>query len=278
MAGYSERTRETALETAPEVTPAQVAELPQLSLWLLAGWVALVVAGGLLGVAAHSTRLLPGDLYLAHAVQAHHAVDPVLAPLLTAASFPGNAPWDAVLYAVAVAVPVLLRRWAVALLLALTATGDALGGTVKLVVARARPTADLVTIVRHATGYSFPSGHVVHYVVFFGALAYVCHRCLAGTAAYTGPRRMPDAVVRWTLLALRTVCLALIALVGVSRVFLGAHWPSDVAGGYLIGGAWLALMFASYRRWIHPRWAQPRSGGAAAGAGHIRRSATLTPR
>jgi len=40
----------------------------------------------------------------------------------------------------------------------------------------------------------------------------------------------------------------LIALIGVSRVYLGAHWPSDVAGAYLGGGIWLSMMIAVYRQ------------------------------
>ena len=40
----------------------------------------------------------------------------------------------------------------------------------------------------------------------------------------------------------------LIALIGVSRVYLGAHWPSDTLGAYLAGGIWLVLMITVYRR------------------------------
>jgi undecaprenyl-diphosphatase len=44
------------------------------------------------------------------------------------------------------------------------------------------------------------------------------------------------------------VLALLIALVGISRVYLGAHWPSDVLGAYLAGGVWLMVMIEIYRR------------------------------
>ena len=103
-----------------------------------------------LAALAHSATVLPETWTLARELQERRGADLVLDPLLRVASVPGNAPWDVLLYGAAVAVALLFRHWPATLLVALTATGDAMGGTVKLLVARARPTADLVTIYRYA--------------------------------------------------------------------------------------------------------------------------------
>jgi len=107
---------------------------------------------------------------------------------------------------------------------------------VKEIVARPRPTAEegITIFIRAKEVYSFPSGHTVHYVVFFGFLWYLTFRLV-------GARRL-----RWPLLAMLGV---LIALVGLSRVYLGAHWPSDILGGYLLGGAILTATVCFYRGW-----------------------------
>jgi membrane-associated phospholipid phosphatase len=49
-----------------------------------------------------------------------------------------------------------------------------------------------------------------------------------------------------------TICAALIVLIGPSRIFLGAHWASDVTGGYFIGTIWLLVLILAYKglmRW-----------------------------
>lgn len=80
---------------------------------------------------------------------------------------------------------------------------------------------------------SFPSGHVVQAVVAFGVLAHLW----ASTT-----RRRGEALLAWLIAA------AGVAAVGVARLRLGAHWPTDVLAGLLLGGAWLAVLLAALRR------------------------------
>jgi undecaprenyl-diphosphatase len=91
-----------------------------------------------------------------------------------------------------------------------------------------RPGAALGVYVDHVRGsYGFPSGHVYGDVLVYGALAAV--------APAWADRRLVAVV--------RVAAVAIVALAGPARVVVGAHWPSDVAGGYLWGGA--ALCFAA---------------------------------
>lgn len=98
----------------------------------------------------------------------------------------------------------------------------------KSLFARPRP-ADVVRLVE-ATGYSFPSGHAMAAMTFYGFAIYLVSRSAL-------PRR-----------ARRPLCAllgALIAMVCVSRVYLGAHYASDVLGGLLASGAYL-IVFTSF--------------------------------
>ena len=94
--------------------------------------------------------------------------------------------------------------------------------TISRLVARPRPTDDLVQILRDLDTFSFPSGHVTYYVVFLGVLSFVS----AGRMAPGPVRRVFHS----------TVVVALLA-VGLSRIYLGAHWIGDVVAGYAIGAA-----------------------------------------
>jgi membrane-associated phospholipid phosphatase len=113
------------------------------------------------------------------------------------------------------------------------ASGWLVNSLTKFLIGRPRPSDELVHIVKAYQSDSFPSGHVVFFVEFFGFLFFLAYVLLK-----PGPLRRASL----------TVLGLLIALVGVSRIYLGAHWPSDVAGAYLAGGIFLMLMIEVCRR------------------------------
>lgn len=105
----------------------------------------------------------------------------------------------------------------------------------KPLFASARPSVDEVIVAHQWDNGSFPSGHVVFYVCFFGFIYLLARK-----------RVMPGSVLPRIVMF---VAAALILLVGVSRVFLGEHWLSDLPGSYLLGGLWLVLTVNLYRAW-----------------------------
>lgn len=131
-----------------------------------------------------------------------------------------------VLVPVAVGCAVTLRHargsWRPLLVLAATLAGaNALSEIVKRAVARTRPDDRLV----HAVGYAFPSGHAT-----FATAGWLCVAILLGAV---WPARR-------TLLVATAV--AVIAVVGASRIYLNVHWATDVLGGWALGGLWLAIV------------------------------------
>lgn len=92
---------------------------------------------------------------------------------------------------------------------------------VKRLFNRARPTAELVRVVRDFHNESFPSGHVVFYTVLFGFLTYLMYR----------HKDLPNAV----RVAVSALSIFLILSVPFSRMYLGAHWFTDVVAGFCLG-------------------------------------------
>jgi membrane-associated phospholipid phosphatase len=127
----------------------------------------------------------------------------------------------------AVAAVMLLRRGlrGEAVVVVVAAAGaQGLADVFKLLYERARPpAADQLVVI---TSYALPSGHSLGSVVVLGVVAAVVVLLARGRAVRAG-------VVG--------VAAAAVLLIGVSRLYLGVHWPTDVASGYLLGGAWLAL-------------------------------------
>ncbi|MFF4259365.1 phosphatase PAP2 family protein [Streptomyces sp. NPDC001663] len=130
-----------------------------------------------------------------------------------------------------------LRQRAIALALCLACLGAGQGlryGVMELV---ARPRPPQVDWQTHASGWGFPSGHATTAALSAGLLIIaVCVR---------GPRGR-------TLLAL--VIGGWGALVGLTRVYLGVHWFTDVLGGWLFALGWLGVCLGAVTRWLPERW------------------------
>ena len=208
----------------------------------------LIAAGTLacivLAVLASVYDTFPGDVVIAAAFEALRNV--WLDTLFRGLTRLGD-PWVAtVLIAGTALAPMIWRRWADAAVLAFTLAPVLLNYLLKELVARPRPVhiwADL-----EVTTFSFPSGHAVLAIYYFGFLI-----CLSGAL-------IPQLALRQ---AVRLALVLLILGLGASRVYLGAHWPSDVIGGYLFGG--LALLAALWVRGLVASYLVPSKAGSLNG-------------
>jgi membrane-associated phospholipid phosphatase len=161
--------------------------------------------------------------------------NPAFDILMQAVSYLGETPVAASLMALTVALFVSRRQWTEAVFMLATASSSLLTFILKDVIHRARPfplAGNATGLIESINQYSYPSGHVLFFVVFFGFFAYLSWLHFSGR-----PRIIAIAV-----------SLSLIALIGPSRVFLGVHWASDVAGSYVIGTIWLAILILAYQR------------------------------
>ena len=122
-----------------------------------------------------------------------------------------------------------LQRWrAAAYLLMATAGAAVFVGGIKRFIHRPRP----ISIYDGMAEYSFPSGHACMSVVLYGILAFLL--------AYGAPAAWRRGIAFWALV--------LVGLISFSRVYLGAHWLSDVIAGLAFGSAWLAFLTIAYLR------------------------------
>jgi undecaprenyl-diphosphatase len=203
------------------------------------------LAFGLLAREAREAHPDGLDRYVHSWVAAHRDARPALTAAFRAITRVGDWPWAAAA-TVAVALMIALvpgrepRRWrpGEALFFAgVVAAGWGLNRALKLVFRRDRPDEAFRLIAEDS--FSFPSGHSVFAAVFFGMLAVLSWRLA----------RLRSPLVR---LGLVLVCLMLAALVAASRVWLGVHYVSDVAGGMVLGLAWVALAWTIREAW--GRW------------------------
>ncbi|GAA2785497.1 phosphatase PAP2 family protein [Saccharopolyspora taberi] len=149
----------------------------------------------------------------------------------------------ALVAAVIVPAPEHRRRAAVTALVAVAGI-IALVNAIKLVVGRARP--DLALVLVETDSASFPSGHAAQSAAACAAIAHL-------VAAHRPERAL--RITAWPVAA------AVVLVVGYSRLYLGAHWLTDVLGGYALGTAWTAAVITALHR--PPRVTAARFGAPA---------------
>ena len=82
-------------------------------------------------------------------------------------------------------------------------------------------------------GYSFPSGHSMMSMAFYGMLIFLIFKYVKNTA------------LKWTLIVILTI---LLSTIGITRIYLGVHYPSDVIGGFLVSLTYLFILTEIYNK------------------------------
>lgn len=216
----------------------------------LLGWgrdnLALVVTVLVGGVVVLIADLLAAEVY--EAVSEDEALEAVDEPVLDAAVALRTPTRDAAVNAftdlggivgmsvlatvLTLALALARRSWTPVLLMSVAATGSVLLTVLgKDLIGRSRPPGHLA-VPPLETSPSFPSGHALNATVLIGMLAYL---------AMLGAGR---ALLRWAVVV---AAVLFVLAMGLSRVYLGHHWLTDVAAGWLVGLGWLATVVTGHR-------------------------------
>jgi undecaprenyl-diphosphatase len=224
------------------IAPPHLAARRERELHPVVRRVLLAALGGFAAIFASVRANRSAAFDLAITMKMQEGRSPVLASVMRAASWPGFPPQSRIIP------PLIIGGWLARgrpreAAFQTAAWGGALISTVvKAVVRRPRPLPPQVqVVVAPLGGSSFPSGHVLTYVGFYGFLAYLI-------AVEIRSPLVRDAGV--------ASLAALLALVGPSRIQQGHHWATDVAASYLLGLAYLLALVELFGR-TSPALANP---------------------
>jgi undecaprenyl-diphosphatase len=231
-----------------------------LGLRLAVGFVAALIAAWAFALVAQRVVLAPGGLpsddWARDLVEALGR--PSLTRVMRTVTVLGNG-W--VLSVLSLLVAAWLRsqgsRRRLFTFLAIMIGGGLLNWALKLAFARARPSWAMVAL---PGGYSFPSGHAMGSMLFFGSLGYVLY--------FTVER---GRTWRWLAAA---ACGLAAAMVGASRVYLGVHYLTDVVAGFFAAICWMGVCLAGTTGWA--RWRGGRRRAAVVALALLTASAAPT--
>jgi undecaprenyl-diphosphatase len=208
-----------------------------VALWFLFGFVS--IARDL----ATTSSIVAYDPQLSALVRAFRT--PGVTRVLWIATVSGDTRVEVAVALVFVALLLMWGRRAEAVLVVVTIPlASGLGSVIKGVAAWARPPAEFMLISGPGQS-SFPSGHALGSIVFYGLLAFVLLRIAR-------PWRQ-----RFVIVALAAFAAVMVA---VSRVYLGVHWPSDIVASWFLGGAILTVAIGVFLMWERyaPRGPSPK--------------------
>jgi undecaprenyl-diphosphatase len=186
---------------------------------------ALAVAAVALASLVLAFGLLPGDVAASRGFQALDV--PWLADLMRFGDAAGSKVWLFGLLGVSAIGLATARRWRELSVLGLAALSYTLSPLLKQIIQRPRPDLDGINVLVTPVGYSFPSGHAMGSGLIIGGVTVVAMLLLKG-------RPVAQAMAA-------TAGLAVLSVIGASRVYLGAHWLSDVVAGYLLAALFLLV-------------------------------------
>lgn len=146
---------------------------------------------------------------------------PFLDTMMKWVSIVGNSPVSIIVVLITSLIFLIFRYKREALFICLTLLSGIVSSVLKIIIDRPRPTKDVVRIISDTSRQSFPSGHVLFYVVFFGFIVLLMYRL----------KTLPSPL----RIIVSLISLVLIFSVPFSRIYLGAHWFTDVLGGFLMG-------------------------------------------
>lgn len=200
---------------------------------------ALLLAGGfVLSISAYIYGIFPFDQEVARQLRDFH--HPLFTAAMGSVSYLGNGSTPVILVSVAAIICAIRKKWLEAFFVVATLSVVVIDGVLKVLVGRPRPSSAVLPYFNpfeSVNQFSYPSGHVLFYVVFFGFLAYLSWVHLTGRLR----------------LITSSACIVLIVLIGPSRIFLGVHWMSDIIGSYIIGILWLIALIILYQRMLRIR-------------------------
>jgi membrane-associated phospholipid phosphatase len=185
----------------------------------------------LLALLANVNPYLPVDLLVTRELQTN--LPAWVRGLMVALSWPG---WTVQAISIVLLTVIFLAalglHWEAVSALFAAVASQGINYLVKVAIRRPRPSDTLVDVFQKLNSYSFPSGHVMFYVGFFGFLLFLTFVLLKS---------------RLHRIWISLVLLFLMIGVGFSRMWLGEHWASDVIGGYLLGSLTLILSIRFYQ-------------------------------